>query len=77
VIDGKTYGNVFEIAKLLDVHWTRVYALLREGRLDAAKVMKEGRATWIRVDALKDYREAREFWIGLHTAKQTAAGGGR
>lgn len=73
-VNGKMYANVYEAAKMLDVHWTRIYALLREERFAEDHVIRD-RQTWVRIDEIERYRKSRDWWNGLHKPKEAAAAG--
>lgn len=69
-IQGRPMLSVAGAAMVLGVHVSRVYQLLRAGRL---RGQKRSRWTYIPLADVMAYRKRRDWWIGLHTPKGRAA----
>lgn len=64
MLGGQKWVTVAEAATRLDVHWTRVYFLVRKGTLRSARI---GNRAYIPEADIKRYKQQRDWWIGLHS----------
>lgn len=66
--NGRRAVTITGAARALDVHWTRVYFLVRKRVLMAARMTKPGDKTrlWISWPSLMRYDEQRAWWNNLH-----------
>jgi len=80
-INGKPYVNVYEAARVLDVHWTRIYALLRKNQFKGVRGQRrrgkrqsplpgrDDNQTFIPLTEITRYQKQATWWNRLHSPK--------